>query len=149
MSGDLERADGLYRESIALNEALGQDKMVNSEYHNLAFCELGLGHLDEARRLFAAGRERVFRNGWDDFVPYVCLADAALASAEGDHARAALLVGVTDGTFAVLGQVPDPDDAADLQAVRVAALEALGPSAFDAEYSRGQNLDPRGAFDDK
>ncbi|MET8352080.1 tetratricopeptide repeat protein [Micromonospora sp. NPDC005206] len=74
MSGDLLRARDLYRESIALNESLDQPMTVNSEYHNLAFCELGLGNLDGARNLFAEGRERVFRNGWADFVPYVCVA---------------------------------------------------------------------------
>lgn len=148
MSGDLLRARELYRESIALNEALGRPETVNSEYHNLAFCELGLGNLDVAGKLFAEGRERVFRNGWDDFVPYVCVAGAALASAEGDHARAARLAGVADAAFASLGQVPDPDDAADLARVRAAATEALGPAAFDEEYARGRLLDPRAAFAD-
>ncbi|MEU4408407.1 hypothetical protein AB0F88_28135 [Streptosporangium sp. NPDC023963] len=148
MSGDLLRARDLYRESIALNEALGRPETVNSEYHNLAFCELGLGNLDVAGKLFAEGRERVFRNGWADFVPYVCVAGAAYASAEGDHARAARLAGVADGAFASLGQVPDPDDAADLAKVRAAAVEALGPDAFDEEHARGRLLDPRAAFAD-
>ncbi|MGI5149961.1 tetratricopeptide repeat protein [Plantactinospora sp. CA-294935] len=148
MSGDLLRARELYLESIALNEALGQPRMVNSEYHNLAFCELGLGNLDVARELFAEGRERVFRNGWADFVPYVCVAGAALASVEGDHARTARMIGVADAAFASLGQVPDPDDAADLAKARAAATEALGPAAFTEEYARGQLLDPAAAFTD-
>ncbi|GLZ58507.1 MULTISPECIES: tetratricopeptide repeat protein [Micromonospora] len=146
MSGDLVRARELYRESIALNETLGQPKTVNSEYHNLAFCELGLGNLDVARTLFAENRERVFDNGWADFVPYVCVAGAALATAEGDHLRAARMIGVADAAFAALGQVPDPDDAADLARMRAAAIGALGPAAFDKEYAEGQRLDPRTAF---
>ncbi|PWR04963.1 hypothetical protein DKT68_29300 [Micromonospora acroterricola] len=147
MSGELLRARVLYRESIALNEALDQPKMVNSEYHNLAFCELGLGNLDVARQLFAEGRERVFRHGWADFVPYVCVADAALASLEGDHTRAARMIGVADAAFASLGQVPDPDDGADLARARAAATGELGPAAFAEEYARGQLLDPHAAFD--
>lgn len=146
MSGDLERAGELYRESIALNEALNQPRTVNSEFHNLAFCELGLGHLDTARELFTQVRERVFGNGWDDFVPYVCLAEAALTSAEGDHARAARMLGVTEAAFHALFQVPDPDDAADLAKVRAAAVEALGVAAFAQEHARGLLLDPRDAF---
>ncbi|GAA2364232.1 hypothetical protein Cme02nite_33380 [Catellatospora methionotrophica] len=146
MSGDLARARELYRASIALNEALDQPKTVNSEYHNLAFCELGLGNVEQARALFAAGRERVFAHGWDDFVPYVCVAGAALASAEGDHGRAARMVGTADSAFAELGQVPDPDDAADLDAVRVAAIEALGAADFAARYAHGRELDARTAF---
>lgn len=148
MSGDLTRARELYQESIALNEALGQPRAVNSETHNLGFCELGLGNLKVARELFAVSRERVFQHGWADFVPYVCLADAALASAEGDQARAARMVAVTDTAFAALGQVPDPDDAADLAAVRAAAVEALGTAGFAEEYALGQHLEPRAAFDD-
>ncbi|MBQ0980441.1 tetratricopeptide repeat protein [Micromonospora sp. M61] len=146
MSGDLLRARDLYRESIALNESLGRPMMVNSEFHNLAFCELGLGNLETARALFAENRERVFANGWADFVPYVCVAGAALATAEGDHARAALMIGVADAAFTALGQVPDPDDAADLATMRTAAIEALGRAAFDAEYAAGQGLEPRAAF---
>ncbi len=147
MSGDLEQAKELYRESIALNETLGRPEVVNSEYHNLAFCELHSGHLDVARQLFAEGRERVFGHGWADFVPYVCLAGAALASAEGDHRRAARLLGVTDVAFAALGQVPDPDDAADLAAVRATAVEALGPDTYARTYAEGRLLDPRDAFE--
>ncbi|MFG1894855.1 tetratricopeptide repeat protein [Micromonospora zamorensis] len=146
MSGDLLRARDLYRESIALNESLGRPMMVNSEFHNLAFCELGLGNLDTARTLFAENRERVFTNDWADFVPYVCVAGAALATAEGDHGRAALMIGVVDAAFTALGQVPDPDDAADLARMRTAAIEALGRAAFDAEYAAGQGLEPRAAF---
>ncbi|WBB68374.1 tetratricopeptide repeat protein [Micromonospora sp. WMMD812] len=148
MSGDLLRARELYRESIALNEALDRPATVNSECHNLAFCELGLGNLDAARTLFAESRERVFRNGWADFVPYVCVADAALASAENDHSRAARMIGVVEAAFASLGQVPDPDDAADLARAREAAVQALGPAAFDESYAQGQLLDPRAAFPD-
>jgi hypothetical protein len=146
MSGDLLRARELYRESIALNEALNQPRTVTTEYHNLGFCELGLGDVEAARAVFAGVRERVFGNGWDDFVPYVCLAGAALASAVGDHARAALMVGVTESAFHAIFQVPDPDDAADLAAVRAASVEALGAPAFAREHARGLLLDPRDAF---
>jgi hypothetical protein len=145
MSGDLERARDLYLASMALNEQLGHPETVNSEMYNLAFCELGLGHLERARELFAASRERVLREGWDSFVPYACVAAAALASAEGDHRRAALMAGVADAAFAALGQVPDPDDAAELAAAGAAAERALGAEAL-AERARGRTLDPRAAL---
>ena len=149
MSGNLEQARVLYRDSIALNETLDQPENVNSEIHNLAFCELKLGNLEQAQTLFTTSRERVFQEGWDSFVPYVCVAGAALASAEGDHRRAAVMVGVADAAFTGIGQVPDPDDAADLAAIRAAATDLLGPAAFDAQYARGQALDPRTAFADR
>jgi catechol 2,3-dioxygenase-like lactoylglutathione lyase family enzyme len=147
MSGDLERARDLYRESIALNEQLGQPKTVSTETHNLAFCELRLGHTGVARDLFAEVRAQVFANGWAELEPYTCLAAAALAVAEGDHARAARMAGATEAAFRAIYQVPDPDDAADLAAVRAAAAEALGPAAFAREFTQGQLLEPRTAFD--
>lgn len=143
MSGNLDRARELYEASIALNEELGRAETVTSEYHNLAFCELGLGNLSRARELFTASRERVFRQGWDDFVPYVCVAAAALSSAEGNHRRAALMAGVADAAFTALGQVPDPDDAAELAAVHAAATDA---GVFAAEFLRGRAMKPQEAF---
>jgi ATP/maltotriose-dependent transcriptional regulator MalT len=134
MSGDLSRACDLYRESIALNEAHGHFKTASSEQYNLAFCELHLGNQAAARNLFAAFRERVLAEGWDDFVPYVRVAEAALASSEGDHRRAAELVGEAESAYAALGQVPDPDDAEELAAVRAAAIGVLGPADFAAAY---------------
>jgi hypothetical protein len=125
MSGDYARACDLYLASIELNEALGQAEMVNSEYHNLAFTELHIGNLDRARELFAACRERVFREGYRSFVPYLGIAAAALAAAEGDHRRAARMIGFTDGAYAAIGQVPDPDDAVDLSTARAGAVVAL------------------------
>ncbi|MFI5896724.1 tetratricopeptide repeat protein [Actinoplanes sp. NPDC051513] len=146
LSGDLLRARDLYKASIALNRSLGNAETVNSEYHNLAFTELRLGNVEVARELFAAGRREVFREGWDAFVPYICVAGAALASAEGEHRRAAFMTGVADSAFAALGQVPDPDDAAELASVRAAAVDALGEEAFAAEYAQGRVVPPREAF---
>ncbi|MFI1990860.1 alpha/beta fold hydrolase [Actinoplanes sp. NPDC020271] len=147
LSGDYERALGLYRAGIELNEALGQPELVNAEYHNLAFTELHLGRLDRARELFEAGRDRVFREGWDAFVPYLGVAAAALASAETDHARAARMIGLADRAYAVVGQVPDPDDAQELSRARAAAVTALGQERFDREYALGAARRPEDALE--
>lgn len=141
MSGDLSRARGLYEASIELNQELGRPEAANSEVHNLGFTELGLGNVARARELFTASREAVFLHRWDAFLPYVCVAGAALALAEGDPRRAALLTGAADGAFEAIGQVPDPDDAAELNKIRT----AVG-TGFDADYARGRTLDPRSAF---
>jgi tetratricopeptide (TPR) repeat protein len=146
LSGDYPAARERYLSSIALNESLGQAEMVNSEYHNLAFTELHLGHRDRARQLFAEGRERVFREGYRSFVPYLGVAAAAMASADGDHEQAARMVGFTDSAYASIAQVPDPDDAADLSKARAAAVTALGETRFAQEYSAGAMLSPEEAF---
>jgi tetratricopeptide (TPR) repeat protein len=146
MTGDLARARELYAESIALNEFLGQAEIVNSEYHNLAFTELHLGNVERARELFDDSRRRVLRNGYDTFVPYALGAAAAMAATDGDHAGAARLLGVTDRAFRELGQVPDPDDAAELDAVRNQAVDALGPAAFEELFTHGSTSDVREAL---
>ncbi|BCJ58786.1 tetratricopeptide repeat protein [Micromonospora endophytica] len=146
MSGDHARARERYLASIALNEELGQPELVNAEYHNLAFTELHLGNLDRARQLFAQGRERVFREGYRSFVPYLGVAAAALAAAEGDHRLAARMVGFTDRAYAALGQVPDPDDAAELASARQAAAAALGEAGFATAYAAGAALPDTEAF---
>ena len=132
--------------SFGDHDAIGRAVGANAELHRVAFRELHLGNLDRARTLFALGREQVFAHGWDGFVPYVCVAGAALASAEGDHRRAAVLAGAADGAFTALGQVPDPGDEVELASIRVAATAALGPAGFAAAYACGQALDPRTAF---
>jgi hypothetical protein len=146
LSGDYRTARERYLASIELNESLGQTETVNSEYHNLAFTELHLGNRNRARDLFAESRERVFREGYRAFVPYLGVAAAAMASADGDHARAARMIGFTDSAYAAAAQVPDPDDAADLSRARAAAVTALGDDGFTAEYAAGAALDPEQAF---
>jgi hypothetical protein len=143
MSGDLALARDLYLDSIALNQFLGRAAAVNAEYHNLAFTELHLGNTERARELFDTGRERVFSQGYDDFVPYVCVAAAVMAGVAEDHVRAAQLLGMTATAFEAVNQVPDPDDAAELEAIRVISRKALGEPAFEVEYERGTKHDPR------
>ncbi|MEU8238434.1 alpha/beta fold hydrolase [Actinoplanes missouriensis] len=146
MSGDYAQARFRYLDSIALNEELGHPETVNSEYHNLAVTELKLGNVERARQLFADGRERVFREGYLSFVPYLGVGAAAMAAADGDQAGAARLVGFTDGAFAALGQVPDPDDAEEIARIRAGAVAALGEEGFARAYAAGASLEPAEAL---
>ncbi|MFI5956374.1 hypothetical protein [Cryptosporangium sp. NPDC051539] len=73
LSGDYALARERYLAGIALNEELGRPEAVNSESYNLGFTELHLGHLDRARELFDGVRDRVFRNGDREFVPYLAV----------------------------------------------------------------------------
>ena len=71
---------------------------------------------------------------------------AAMASADGDHAGAARMIGFTDRAYAAVAQVPDPDDATDLSRARESAVAALGDDDFAAAYAAGAALDPEQAF---
>ncbi|MFG1926902.1 tetratricopeptide repeat protein [Cryptosporangium sp. NPDC048952] len=131
LSGNYLLARERYLASIALNEELGRPDVVTSESYNLAVTELHLGNLQRARELFAEVGERGFE------ARYLSMAGVAMASADGDHALAARLLGRTDAEFAAVGQVPDPDDARDLSAARDLAVAALGEERFTAEYQVG------------
>ncbi|GAA0221369.1 tetratricopeptide repeat protein [Cryptosporangium japonicum] len=139
LSGDLVTARERYRASIALNEELGRPGTVTSETYNLAFTELHLGDLARARDLFAAVRRRATD---PTMRAYLGIGAAALSGAEGDHERAAFLLGSTDAAFAALGQVPDPDDAGELARVRAAAVAALGEDGFRGQHARGYSQYP-------
>lgn len=139
LSGDHLTARERYRASIALNEELGRPETVTSESYNLAFTELHLGDLERARELFAAVRRRTADPA---MLAYLAIGGAALARAEGDHERAAELLGSVDAAFAAIGQVPDPDDAAELAAVRDATVAALGEERFRERYAAGTSRRP-------
>ncbi|MEV8504926.1 hypothetical protein AB0368_08860 [Actinoplanes sp. NPDC051475] len=53
------------------------------------------------------------------------------------------MAGVAHAAFEALGQVPDPDDAAELAAVRAATMNA---GVFTAEFLRGRAMRPQEAF---
>lgn len=145
LSGDLLLARDRYLASIALNVRLGQPEQVRSESYNLAFVELHLGNRDRARELFTGCRERAPAS----FVPYPAIGFAALAAADGDHPRAARMIGVARTAFAAIGEVPDPDDAAELERVAAAAVAALGAERFAAERAAGAVLNPTVALNDR
>ena len=146
LSGDYERARELYEVSIETNRALGQDEHVHSEYHNLALTELHLGNVERARQLFAESRNRVLHAGYGDFLPYLGLAGAAIAFADGDVGLTARLIGFTYDAFVAVGQVPDPDDARELDAMREAAAAVLGSETFESERATGAAWTPAEAF---
>lgn len=146
LSGDHENATVLYEASIDLNRALGNEVNVHTESHNLALSELQLGRVDRARELMAASVDRVHQGGLDDFVPYLGLAGAALALADDDPRRAARLIGFTDQAFVGLGQVPDPDDASELEELRGRVVAELGATTVQTERATGASWSLTEAF---
>jgi tetratricopeptide (TPR) repeat protein len=124
MSGEYAEARLLYRESINLNRELGENRMVAAEHRNLAYVELHDGHLDRARELFASAVELARAAKYDALEPFLLQDAAVLALEDGDRDRAAELLVDTQAAFASAGQVPDPDDAAELEALQ-SRLEEL------------------------
>ncbi|NQX37155.1 tetratricopeptide repeat protein [Herbiconiux sp. VKM Ac-2851] len=146
LSGDHATATVLYEASIDLNRALGNEVNVHTESHNLALSELQLGHIDRARELMAASINRVRQGHLEDFVPYLGIAGAALALTDGDLRRTARLIGFADQAFAGIGQVPDPDDASELAALRRRVVAEIGATAVQTELATGASWSLAEAF---
>jgi tetratricopeptide (TPR) repeat protein len=118
MRGEYAEARLFYLESIELNRELGEDRMFAAEHRNLGYVELHGGHLDRARELFASTVDLVRAGDHSSLEPYLLQDAAVLAFEDGDRDRAVELVAATHAAFAAAGQIPDPDDAAELEALQ-------------------------------
>jgi tetratricopeptide (TPR) repeat protein len=118
MQGNFESARELYTESIALNRQLGEDRMVAAEHRNLAYVELHDGNAARARELFASSATLARACGYEALEPYLLLDSAVLALESGDTTRAQEQLSEATANFEAAGQIPDPDDAAELEWLR-------------------------------
>lgn len=127
LEGRSDESRTLYRESIALNESLDESRMAALEHRNLAYVELHAGDVEAAKELIAESRQRLV--GVDDPMlgPYLTFDDAVLAAVDGDNEEAVRLLVEADAQFRTLAIVPDPDDAAEMAALR----QAMGVDAHE------------------
>ncbi|GAA5156020.1 MULTISPECIES: hypothetical protein [Amycolatopsis] len=142
LAGDLDRARPLAAEAIAAHEALGDLRMLAIEQHNLGHLELHDGQVDRARELFASARENAAKAGADELVPELALGVAAVATLDGEFARAARILGAIDSFLAAANLVLDPDEFLEEQSVRDKLEAALGGS-FAEFYREGAGKDLR------
>ncbi|GIM94800.1 tetratricopeptide repeat protein [Paractinoplanes toevensis] len=140
MSGDLTSARALYRESIQLNESIGEPRMAIMERHNLGYVELHLGDVAAAHDLFTAARTQALRLGYTDQLAEMALGAAVVSCAGGDPERAASLLGASDKDYDNHGRIPDPDDAAERRRLVNAIRRVMSREAFDAAYAMGATV---------
>lgn len=122
MRGAYSEARFLYEESIELNIQLGEARMVASEHRNLAYVELHDGHADRARELFRSAAAEARALADDALEPYLLLDAAVIAFESGDSEQAARLAGAMRVALAAIGQIPDPDDAAEEELLQARLL---------------------------
>lgn len=115
--GEYDEAIDLYSESLEVNRALGDRRMVGVELHNIGHVELHRGNAAAAERCFA---ERADFSASSD--PYEAamthLNRAALAFARGDRRGAADFLARSQSTLDDAGIVLDPDDAFEVEWLR-------------------------------
>ena len=115
MRGVYSEARVLYEESIELNIQLGEEGMVAVEHRNLAYVELHDHHLDRARQLFNLAAREARALDHSSLEPFLLLDAAVMAFEDGDRQTAAELAAATRTAIAETGQIPDPDDAAEVE----------------------------------
>lgn len=118
MTGQIDPARALYRESIRLNEDLGETRMAALEHRNLAYVELRAGEHERVRSLIGESRRRLAGVATDALMPYLTFDEATVAALEGETALAAAKLAEAEEQFRVAGIVPDPDDAAEIERLR-------------------------------
>jgi hypothetical protein len=129
MQGRFDEGRELYLASIALNDELGELAMAAAEHRNLAYLEIHAGNVERARELFAAAAARCAGLAVPGLEPYLTFDGATLAALDGDYQTAAARLRDAEAQWAEHGVVPDPDDAAELAALRrqIAAAGAPPP----------------------
>jgi len=140
MRGDHETAVRYYQEAIAVSRGAGDEDGNAVNLHNLGRSEIQLGRTDEAldalRESLAIGR----RLGYREVIAYCLGGFAEIAMVEEDPARAATLLGASEGLFAEIGAIPYPDEAQTQERVTEYTVGLLGAARADELRAEGAAL---------
>lgn len=137
MQGELARAAELYDESIALNEELGNARMVAVERGNKAWVEIAVHRLDEAERLLRASLEGTE----DDYGIAFCLLGLARVELERGDERGVEILGAAESLLERTGLVWDPAEQPEYEATLELAGVVAGEGR-DALRARGAEAGP-------
>ena len=110
MSGDLLGARDVMSARLAAGEAGGDRFVVQVESANLSMVERQLGNLDDAARLSRQVLELEAAGGDEMMIAWSINGLAAVLTAQGDHDRAARLIGFAETTLDRAGGEWPPDE---------------------------------------
>jgi non-specific serine/threonine protein kinase len=141
LAGDTERAIEIYEESLTRARTGGRPRQVASTLRALARGLVQLGEVVRAREAVdeSIGIEQALgdRHGLADGLEI----RGAVAGAEGDHERTAVLWGAAAALRESIGSRRHPDQPQWYEGVEESARAALGPDAFAAAVARGRGLE--------
>jgi predicted ATPase/DNA-binding SARP family transcriptional activator len=145
--GDLDAAVRIFEETIAVARGSGATHDLSTRLSSLARVLIERGETERPREALAEALELAGRlkepRGLAD-----CLeATGGLATAMGDHRRAAALFGAADALRASIGGMRPPDQQPWFEPKAEAARAALGDGEFEAQWQRGGAADPDQALE--
>ena len=139
--GDTEPAGRFYAAALPTFRVLHPRHVPQGIIHNLAYGELGRGHLSEAARMFLESAERYANTGTDRRGIAECVMGlAGVAVGTGDYLLAARLYGAAERALEVLETAPTPSNLADHQRGRSALRTALDADALAEAWQHGRAL---------
>jgi predicted ATPase/DNA-binding SARP family transcriptional activator/Tfp pilus assembly protein PilF len=138
--GDYERAGPLFEESLALLRARRDTANIARALFNLGAVSLKLGRHGDARRHLRESLALCDAAGDKEDIAWCLEGFAALAAAEGDGTRAALLLGAATTTLDAMGAALKPFERQLHEDTEGAARAALGSQAFEATRAHGAAL---------
>jgi hypothetical protein len=140
MEGDLDAAEPLYEESLALARELGDHENISIGLQNLARVSIGRGCGDSARAMLLEILAIAEANGSKRAGRSVLEVAAGLAAYVGELECATRFYGVTQAQLEQTGYHRDPADEAFLSPLIARAHEGLGAAGFTAAETAGRAL---------
>ena len=141
--GDLETARATLEECLVASTALDDRRRASACLHSLGLLALHQGRVADAEEALRRGLEIARALGTVKYQIDILGVLGATRIERGDIAAGVRLLACADVQAAALGLTPDVEGSVGMRvregALR-AALDALGPGAFDAEYAAGREL---------
>jgi tetratricopeptide (TPR) repeat protein len=140
VEGDLDRAEPLYAESLAMNRMDGAGSNIAVNLLNLAMVAIGRGSADRAREILVEALQIAAQIGSKPACRNALDVAAGLAALLGDWTRSARIYGTAQLELEQTGVRRETADEAFLVPLVAKAREALGESMFAAAEAEGRAL---------
>jgi len=138
--GALDLAEPLYEQALSIAREIGDRESIAIALLNLAMVSIGRGAADRARQILVEVFAIAMETGSKPVEQSLLEVSAGLASASGDHDRAARLYGVAEEQNTLTGMHRDTADEAFLAPLVARSREALGAAVFSAAERAGRAL---------
>ena len=146
MSGDMIGARAVMSARLAAGEVGGDRFVVQVESANLSMVERQLGNLDEAARLSRKVLELEANGGDEMMIAWMLNGLVAVLTAQGDHDRAARLLGFAEATLDGAGGEWPPDEREQYEGSVATLGENLSPDDLTRLRSEGAAMSTEAAL---
>jgi tetratricopeptide (TPR) repeat protein len=140
MSGNLAEAARLMSERIEIGRETGNFATIAIESNNLSMVERQLGNLGRAEELSREALEIFRRRGDAIATAWALNGLAAVAAAQDQAERGAVLLAIADAALAEAGGEWPPDERVQHDETLARLSEQLGPEGFERAMSRGRAM---------